>query len=94
MLTVQRTDPIQPWNAGFQSSGEIFSPRGAAGKSPPAIPAAAVAVMALSRPIENLRPRLDPALTKSLPSDPDLTAVVRAYRFGRYFLLKSPWTLC
>ena len=54
------------------------------------IPAAAVAVMALSRPIENLRPRLDPTLTRSWPSDPDLTAVIRAYRFGLVLLLKSP----
>ena len=46
--------------------------------------------MALSRPIENLRPRLDPTLTRYWPSDPDLTAVIRAYRFGLVHLLKSP----
>ena len=46
--------------------------------------------MALSRPIENLRPRLDPTLTRSWPSDLDLTAVFRAYRFGLVHLLKSP----
>ena len=46
--------------------------------------------MTLSRPIENLRPRLDPTLTRSWPSDPDLTAVIRAYRFGLVLLLKSP----
>ena len=43
-----------------------------------------------SHSIRSLRPRLDPTLTKSWPSDPDLTAVIRAYRFGLGFLLKSP----
>ena len=53
-------EPIQSSPGTPDSRAPVsFSPRAAAGKSLPAIPAAAVAAMALSRPIQNLRPRLD-----------------------------------
>ena len=75
---------IDPRSAGLGVSGEPS----AAGTPSPASPAARPFI--LSRPIENLRPRLDPTLTKSWPFDPDLAVVIRAYRFGRVLLLKSP----
>ena len=77
---------LGPCSARFASSGQA---------SPPSSAPATVRrrPMRPTRPghsIRSLRPRLDPTLTKSWPSDPDLTAVIRAYRFGLVHLLKSP----
>ena len=48
----------------------------------------------LSRPIEDGRPRLDRALFRSEPPEPDPTVQNPRYQFGPSLLLKSPWTLC
>ena len=45
---------------------------------------------ALSRTISNGRRRLDRALIRSDPSDPNPTAEIQTYRFGLALLLKSP----
>ena len=58
VLHGQNSARISHGSAGLASSGELPS-RAAAGKSLPVIPAAAVAAMALSRPIQNPRPGLD-----------------------------------
>ena len=59
----------------------------------PATCAAAVAPFTLSRSIENLRPRLDPAPLKPRPSDLDPTIQIGAYPFALAYLLKRPWDL-
>ena len=45
-------------------------------------------------PIRNRRPRLDRRLIKSKPPDLNPTVEICRYRFGPFFLHKSPWTLC
>ena len=59
----------------------------------PATRAAAVAPFTLSRSIENLRPRLDPAPLKPRPSDLDPMIQIGAYPFALAYLLKRPWGL-
>ena len=75
------TSRLGPCSARFASSGQAPLRRSAPAtfRRRPARP---------TRPghsIRSLRPRLDPTLTKSWPSDLDLTAVIRAYRFGWCF---------
>jgi len=48
----------------------------------------------LGRPIWRQWPRLDRIPARSEPPDRDPTVEICRYRFGLFFLHKSPWTLC